>query len=55
MPWVTSPPRTRLRRLWGQWKRWEYDHGAELLPVRIGLFVVGCVVVLALLVPFLKI
>jgi len=48
MPWVTSPRRSMLKRLWGRWRRWEYDHMAQLLPARIGLFIVGSVVLLAL-------
>lgn len=48
MPWVTSPRRNWLKRLRGRWRRWQYDHTADLLPARIGLFIVGSVVLVAL-------
>jgi len=49
MPWITSPPRSRARRLWGRLKRWEYDHTVELRHAGIALFVVGCMLALVLL------
>jgi hypothetical protein len=55
MPWVTRPPRSRLRRLWRRWKRWNYDHRAALLPARIGMFIVGSALLLAVIARLVRI
>jgi hypothetical protein len=52
MPWVATPRRSRLKRLWGRWNRWRYDHANDLLPAAIGLFVVGAILLLALMAQF---
>lgn len=49
MPWVSSPRRNWLKRLRGRLKRWEYDHTADLLPARIGIFIVGSVLLVAVI------